>query len=382
MSLRSLGPTGHRFADPSFGKPITKRSKKPMSTIPLTLIEGAMALPSLRPLDALPAPFGRDWALRPPGHSLRAELKALYAAMLRTFCLSEETMLSLGKWDAWERWRAEAADGRDEPAPADEGAAERAQSELARTPADRVGAAMSSNTLKGAASTHRRMIAGGACALGGAAVLTWLAFGHLTHRHLENRSLRSDVVAANAGSRAAGSLDGLARAPRADSMDAVDGQPASPDYGASGSVSVSVPTGATDSPAHQVMSSQSPSLRRNGLADVGSNPSQVLASRHGLRGRSSATTITASPARHPQKTTRASAAGPYSALASSRAADSDYANITLSAGTHLPGMTTASRAARVTSPVERFKPSNSVGTEWVDGLTQRRITETPEQFLK
>ena len=357
-----------------------------MSTIPLTLIEGAMALPSLRPLDALPAPFGRDWALRPPGHSLRAELKALYAAMLRTFCLSEETMLSLGKWDAWERWRAEAADGRDGPAPADESAAERAESELARTPADRVGAAMGSNTVKGAVSTHRRMIAGGACALGGAAALTWLAFGHLTHRHVENRSLRSDVVAANSGSRAASSLNGLARAPRADSINAVGGQPVSPDYGASGSVSgsmpVSVPTAATALPTHQAITSQPPSLRRDGLADVGSKPSSVLASRHGLPSRSSATTITVSPARHPQKTTRASAAGPYSALASSRAADSDYANITLSAGTHLPGMTTASRAARVTSPVERFKPSDSAGTEWVDGLTQRRITETPEQFLK
>lgn len=65
------------------------------TTIPLTLIEGSMALPRLRPLGHLPAPFGRDWALLPPGYSLRAELKALYAAVLRTFCLNAETIRAL-----------------------------------------------------------------------------------------------------------------------------------------------------------------------------------------------------------------------------------------------------------------------------------------------
>jgi hypothetical protein len=71
------------------------------TTIPLTLIEGSMALPSLAPLGRLlPPPFGRDWALLPPGYSLRAELKALYAAVLRTFCLNAETIRALCQWES------------------------------------------------------------------------------------------------------------------------------------------------------------------------------------------------------------------------------------------------------------------------------------------
>ncbi|MDR8399831.1 hypothetical protein NE850_26350 [Paraburkholderia sp. USG1] len=77
-----------------------------MSTIPFTPIEGYLALPRLRPLGHVPAPFGRDWALLPPGYSLRAELKALYAAMLRTFCLSDQAIRSLCRWSPLEEQRA------------------------------------------------------------------------------------------------------------------------------------------------------------------------------------------------------------------------------------------------------------------------------------
>ena len=77
-----------------------------MSTIPFTPIQGYLAMPRLRPLGHVPASFGRDWALLPPGYSLRAELKALYAAMLRTFCMSDQAIRSLCRWSPPEERRA------------------------------------------------------------------------------------------------------------------------------------------------------------------------------------------------------------------------------------------------------------------------------------
>ncbi len=69
------------------------------TTIPFTLIEGAMALPSLRPLGQISRSFGREWSLLPPNVSFRVELKALYAAVLRTFCLSSDAIRSMCKWE-------------------------------------------------------------------------------------------------------------------------------------------------------------------------------------------------------------------------------------------------------------------------------------------
>src|ERR1700744_3117835 len=59
-------------------RPHYEALEETMSTIPLTLIEGAIAMPRLRPLRYVPTSFGRDWALLPPARNWRAELKALY----------------------------------------------------------------------------------------------------------------------------------------------------------------------------------------------------------------------------------------------------------------------------------------------------------------
>ncbi len=70
------------------------------TTIPFTLIEGAMALPSLRPLGQISRSFGREWSLLPPNVSFRVGTEALYAAVLRTFCLSSDAIRSMCKWEA------------------------------------------------------------------------------------------------------------------------------------------------------------------------------------------------------------------------------------------------------------------------------------------
>ena len=70
-----------------------------MSTFPFVQVQGALALPHIRPLARLPVSFGREWALTPPHSSLRAELRALYAAIMRTVCLSAEAFRAAARWD-------------------------------------------------------------------------------------------------------------------------------------------------------------------------------------------------------------------------------------------------------------------------------------------
>ena len=146
-----------------------------MSTIPFTVIEGSMALPRLRPFGHVPAPFGRDWALLPPGYSLRAELKALYAAILRTFCMSDQAIRSLCRWSPLDERRATAAQAPVFEKPFDAAA----QLAVAVPPVPLHAYATASR----GSGHHWSALAGGACVLGGAAMLGWIGFDHLAHRH-------------------------------------------------------------------------------------------------------------------------------------------------------------------------------------------------------
>src|SRR5262249_54468454 len=71
-----------------------------VSTIPLTLVAGEIAMPRLRPLELVSRSVGREWSLLPPNVTFRTELRALYAAMMRTFCLSAAAIRALSRWDA------------------------------------------------------------------------------------------------------------------------------------------------------------------------------------------------------------------------------------------------------------------------------------------
>jgi hypothetical protein len=181
-SLRSQSPLSRQPAAPLRGA-----AKKPMSTtIPLTLIEGSMALPSLSPLGRLlPPPFGRDWALLPPGYSLRAELKALYAAVLRTFCLNAETIRALCQWES-RRLPPAASSGFTSVAPSitvfDAPVDESLRLSTEAAAFSPVSAPVTSASPR-VAQAHWGALAGGACALGGAAMLAWVAFDHLAQRH-------------------------------------------------------------------------------------------------------------------------------------------------------------------------------------------------------
>ncbi|SDE00680.1 hypothetical protein [Paraburkholderia lycopersici] len=145
-----------------------------MSTFPFVQIEGALALPHIRPLVRLPVSFGREWTLTPAHASLRAELHALYAAILRTVCLSAEAFRAAARWDR-----------NHSPAPQPRTPVAAAVFEPENTggsPASRTAeAGMPAMSSYGAPAFERRKLAGGAVAIGGAALLAWIVASHTPH---------------------------------------------------------------------------------------------------------------------------------------------------------------------------------------------------------
>jgi hypothetical protein len=73
---------------------------------------------------------------------------------------------------------------------------------------------------------------------------------------------------------------------------------------------------------------------------------------------------------------RPSAAGSYSPLAPARLGIDEYADVTMFAATHLRDIAPPSR------PAPSSNPPAANGTEWMNHMSQRRVTEVPDQFAK
>jgi hypothetical protein len=71
-----------------------------------------------------------------------------------------------------------------------------------------------------------------------------------------------------------------------------------------------------------------------------------------------------------------SSAGPYSPLAPSQLGTGEYASTTTSAATHLRNIAPPSR------PASSIDSHGTGGTEWINRISQRRVTEVPDQFTK
>ncbi|WP_345811281.1 hypothetical protein AAGS40_10990 [Paraburkholderia sp. PREW-6R] len=340
-----------------------------MSTIPLTLIQGSLALPRLRPLAQLPAPFGHDWSLLPPAYSVRVELKALYAALLRTFCLSDQAIRSLCRWlppsageppetvireaVAFESPHPVAA-----PMPVTEMSAERLASPAA-----------GSGTLRG--SPAWAGVAGGFCALSGAAVLAWIAAGHLPHRHAD----RQANVANGSG---------MAKVAEVASASAATREMATPSRRATDPVpaaaAVTIASAASPEPSHDIQRARPAATRpstkthqharRAHHANFNGKP----APRHSAAADTLSRSTPAS--RVPHEAPHPSIAGSYSPLAPSRLGVAEYNAVTLSAATPVGHIATLPRpAGAATAPV-------TSATEWSTRLSQRRVTEVPDQFAR
>ncbi|MFM0672344.1 hypothetical protein [Paraburkholderia sediminicola] len=372
-----------------------------MSTIPFTPIQGYLAMPRLRPLGHVPAPFGRDWALLPPGYSLRAELKALYAAMLRTFCMSDQAIRSLCRWSPTDERRTAAVP---EPEPVFEKPFDAAAHMAAAAAAVPPVPLHAYTTAARGSGHHWSALAGGACVLGGAAMLGWIGFDHLMHRdtatHVDFASKVSDERDSQSAkfqppsavtARAADDAAVNASAAVAASTPALSSAtPKSPPTSIPKAASVSIPASISSPASHlapaRVIAERPASQRRKLVRDKsGAQPEQIYprsASRAVANQPSHRAAIADDVARSAipkvaaNVSPKPSVAGPYSPLAPTRPGVDEYAGVTISAATHV----------RDTAPMPRTGSSNNAsgasGTEWINHLSQRRVTDIPDQFAK
>jgi hypothetical protein len=342
------------------------------TTVPLTLIEGSMALPSLAPLGhLLPPPFGRDWALLPPEHSVRAELNALYAAVLRTFCVDRATLRALCQWEPVRKPPAASA-GFPAPdtsitvfdAPLDESLQPSAESAVF-SPVSAPAAPAST----GGKSMRWGVLAGGACALGGAAILAWIGFGHLAQRHTP------------VGVKPAGDVP-LSQPVQLANRHTPDASVPPGDLTPAPATGIVTPIKATPARATAGKTvSRRPDKQRKGAVNrqernARSSPITVVTRMPGLSPMSEDMPRFGVPAQAQRKSPAPSSAGPYSPIAPSQLGTSEYKLTTLSAGTHLRDIAPPSRPAL---PID---PSGNSGTEWNNHMSQRRVTDIPDQFVK
>jgi hypothetical protein len=347
-----------------------------MSTIPFIQVEGAIALPRMRPLDRFPVTFGREWTLTPPHFSLSAEIRALYAAIMRTVCLSAEAFREACRWDLQRHlFPAPCA------APVRPSVSAGASPPPARTktlpPAD---AARTAGLRPAPASSGTHKLAGGACAIGGAALLAWIIASHTPHG--EQKATVPDAPPI----RAAGDT----ASQRLADMRAAHDDTAAPAHASSQRAAVETPktsqgieathpsaqhVASTDASAVAASSGARSSASEPGYAAANhpvvspratlsgrmvSGP-RVESSRHHARARAESVETHRTLGAYPEATD-------YSPRQPSASQGDDYASINTFASTYAA----PHRANRPSVPVD--------STDWTNHVSQRRVTEVPDRF--
>lgn len=364
-----------------------------MSTFPFVQVEGSIALPRVRPLERLPATFGREWMLVPPHFSLRAEIRALYAALMRTVCLSAEAFRAASRWDMQHLFIPDVSSAR----VAASAAAAARLPRAATTAPPRVDATHSdgpSNVAQPFAA--RRKLAGGACAIGGAAVLAWIVASHAPPTGQKPTPTASAPANREAGFDHSQRLADQRAAHESDATAVTGAVTAVQSRNSEQVVAPALPAHVAASPAPNDTSKSSPlpnyaqsGASRATLPDTASSTGNKHAetaqkTRKTVRGDTSSERIRSGQhAAHrfdperiaaPVTTNRTrgahSEASSFSPALPNASQDDDYASIVTYANTHL-APPPASRASL---------PADS--TEWVNHVTQRRVTEVPDSFEK
>jgi hypothetical protein len=390
-----------------------------MSTIPFVQVEGSIALPRMRPLALIPPPFGGEWALMPPHFSLRTEIKALYAAIMRTVCLSIEEFCARCHWDTRRPFAATpAAAPVNEPSLFAGASIERGGSPTPITRANRA--------VRTTPASHK--LAGGTCAIGGAALLAWIVASHTPHGEEKSptpSAARASQESGNAASqrladeraaheRAAATAATTVVPAQQPAMREATAEDSAAPVQAAASTPAANPIATTQSAARSSTrvpdrapvplpnyaaaelplsplraplatpaaksaksSAVKPATRavrrhasheRSGLAARRTGGERVRAAQH------TAHTFAPESATQPATTHRTtgmySKAQHYSPRQPKQRHDDEYASISTSANTY-----TAPRpAGRASIPVD--------STEWVNHVSQRRVTEIPDRFEK
>ena len=332
-------------------------------------MEGAIALPRMLPLERIPASFGREWALMPPHFSLRAEIRALYAALLRTVCLSADAFREACRWDVPHHfWLRPAA----APVMSDAAARAGAGTAPAEATAARANTVRPRNSVSHTSPvppSHK--LAGGACAIGGAALLAWLLASHAPHG--------DNTVAAVTAGAPAPSRDRPANDTASERL--ADQRAAHEETVTTRSVASRHPSPLLPPlPVGRPMASSLPA--KADARRVQKTPKAAIRGRHPARERvAGASRIerrhhAASPGPSSHRTARrihataTAAAGRYSPRQPRARQDDEWASIVTYAKTY-------------TAPRGGGGPSVPVdSTEWVNHVPHRRVTDIPDSFKK
>ncbi|MGF6548119.1 hypothetical protein [Paraburkholderia youngii] len=323
-----------------------------MTSTPLTLIEGAFALPPLRPLNQLSEPFGRDWALLPDAQCWRAGIDSLYAALLRTDCVENQPLLSYGQWVSIEGALSGVKRSAEAPvADATQHAGEAAHTATVARPAMqrkvpqgpmRIALKARSPRIAQRRSVwNRRTVAASAGVVGCVAALVWWIVDQpLAPRHIASEMLKS----------------AQALMPRRDApviAEAVTPAAVLPPLPVDVAAAAPAPLAALP----QRNTTRNPRTPRDAIH---SSPA-----RRALR----AQTRPLSVNRH------AANESSHEARVRTRFGDDEYADVT----------TFAMMSSRDATPLPRSTVSNdrpADSTEWMNHISQRRVTEIPEQFAQ
>src|SRR5579863_3857926 len=154
-----------------------------MTTLSRAAVEGTLAMPRMRPLGDPTLSFGGEWRFSLPQVDFRTDFPALYAAVLETFCAN--------RWLKADKPAARRTPETQASSLASSAAAICAPSQAAPiappSPVRPIAAAIH--------STPRERKIGAACALAGAAVLSWIVLAHLPPSFTAQHAARTSPAA-------------------------------------------------------------------------------------------------------------------------------------------------------------------------------------------
>lgn len=322
-------------------------AKEPMSTIsPFVRIEGSISQPQPRASRHVPRPFGSEWALLPLEGSLPVQL----GAFLRTVCLQDETIWSMC------HWVSARPEQPSEPLSEPRHSIARPTGASAPPVASVASAMRMAPVAPGSRENRVGMRAAGACAIGGAAICAWIVIGYLAQRHMERdatsapqRDLAKDAPA-RVPPLSVGPHEITQKRPQVAS-------PPHPVEARHARRRMSETSRAGRHPAHHPASQTIGAARRLSTVASSSTASQRVAPQ-AMTHRSLA---------------RSSAAGEYSPFAPVRLGIDEYASVT---------MPTDARPHNTVVAQPTVHRGNSADTEWMSHISQRRVTEVPNEFSK
>ena len=316
--------------------------------------------------------------------------------------MSNKTILSLCRWVPLSATRGTAPVGAAAAtraavleAPREHAAPALAEATLLPA-AERSAVGTARGTVSRRSPRHGAVLAGGVCALSGAAMLAWIAFTHLAHRPAIDEAKPANTGTASGDTQAmqpeavqrrtsdAAAVHGLTReAVSEGAAGKLEARPASvaSTSGRGAPKHAHTPATLSAGPATQAADNDALSRRRQAV-DRPREKNDHRTARSATANRfprvapinDDMPRITVPRTVHPASPAP-SARGAYSPLAPAQPGFDEYADVTMSVATPVRGVASSRSATSNRVPA-------ASSTEWMNHMSQRRVTEIPDQFAK